>query len=37
MTETSPSELLDEVDLELGVCPYWIRSYGYCSTILLHF
>jgi hypothetical protein len=27
----SPTELLDDVDLELGVCPYWICSYG-CSS-----
>ncbi len=33
--ETSPSELVDEVDLELGVCPSWIRCYRYCSTIVL--
>ena len=27
--KTSPSDLVDEVDLELGVCPSWICSY-YC-------
>ena len=29
--ETSPPELVDEVDLELGVCPAWL-SYCRCGT-----
>jgi hypothetical protein len=24
--KTSPSELLDDGDLELGVCPYWMME-----------
>jgi hypothetical protein len=30
--ETSPPELVDEVDLELGVCPAWLSCCRYNST-----
>jgi hypothetical protein len=30
--ETSPPELVDEVDLELGVCPAWLSCCRSCTT-----
>ena len=30
--ETSPPELVDEVDLELGVCPAWLSRSRSCTT-----
>ena len=33
--ETSPPELVDEVDLELGVCPVWLSGCRYNSTTMI--
>jgi len=30
--ETSPPELVDEVDLELGVCPAWLSCSRSCTA-----